>query len=95
MNRGKKKGYIEQRSGKVRVNSSLRPEVYEKLDILAAACGLSPTTLVNYFTELCLSNENIIDYTQDQHRTRSQFRVIPTKTDDGLKYILAERRNRA
>ncbi|MEW9668385.1 hypothetical protein [Ammoniphilus sp. 3BR4] len=95
MSRGKRKGYIEERSGKVRVNSSLQPEVYEKLDMLAAACGVSPTTLVNFFTELCLNNENIINYTQDQHRARSKFRVIPSKTDDGLQYILAEKRNRA
>ena len=92
MDKGKRKGYVEQRSGKVRVNSSLAPEIYEKLDTLACACGVSATTLVNFFTELCLNNENIVNYTQDLYRTRSRFRIIPMKDDDGLKYIMAEKK---
>lgn len=95
MDREKKKGYIEQRSGKVRVNSSLAPGVYDKLDTLSAACGVSPTTLVNFFTELCLNNENIISYVQDQYKTRSRFRVIPSRVEGELKYIMAEKKNRA
>lgn len=87
-----RKGYIEQRSGKVRVNSSLEPSIYDKLDTLACACGVSPTTLVNFFTEFCLGNESIINFTQGQYKARSRFRVIPSKVDGDLKYILAERK---
>jgi len=35
---------------------------------------------------MCLNNENIVNYTQDR------FRIIPSKTDHGLKYILAEKK---
>lgn len=92
MERGKRKGYIEQRSGKVRVNSSLEPALYEKLDKLACACGVSPTTLLNFFAELCLSNENIINHTQDQHKYTSRFRIIPSKMDGELQFIITEKK---
>jgi len=95
MEKGKKKGYIEQRSGKVRVNSSLPPELYDKLDTLACACGVSATTLLNQIAELALGNENVINYLQDKYKNRSRFRVIPSRVEGDLKYIITEKKKSA
>ena len=80
---------------KIRVNSSFNKIVHEKLDRLAMACGVTKTTLAAYLVELCLHNENIINFVQDQYRETSRFRVIPTKVEGELKFIFTENKKRS
>jgi hypothetical protein len=80
---------------KIRVNSSFNKIVHEKLDRLAMACGVTKTTLAAYLVELCLHNENIINFVQDQYKETSRFRVIPTKVEGELKFIFTEIKKRS
>ncbi|MEW9673814.1 hypothetical protein ABLT31_34070, partial [Ammoniphilus sp. 3BR4] len=41
---------------------------------------------------LCLHNENIVNHMQEKFKRRSRFRVIPSKIDGELKFVLAEKR---
>jgi len=91
-----KKGMRSERCDKkIRVNSSFNKMVHEKLDRLAMACGVTKTTLAAYLVELCLHNENIINFVQDHYRETSRFRVIPTKVEGELKFIFTENRKRS
>jgi len=89
-----KKGRIrsERFNKKVRVNSSLDKTIHEKLDRLAMACGTTKTTLAAYLIELCLNNENIINFIQDQYKDTSRFRIIPTKVKGELNFIFTEKK---
>ena len=77
---------------KIRVNSSLDKVVHEKLDRLAMACGTTKTALAADLVELCLDNENIINFVQDQYRESSRFRVIPTKVEGVVNFIFSEKK---
>jgi hypothetical protein len=79
---------------KIRVNSSFNKVVHEKLDRLAMACGITKTSLAAYLVELCLHNENIINFVQDQYRETSRFRIIPTKIEGELKFIFTEKKTK-
>ena len=79
----KERTRTERFNKKIRVNSSLDKVVHEKLDRLAMACGITKTALAAHLVELCLDNENIINFVQDQYRESSRFRVIPTKVEGG------------
>jgi hypothetical protein len=84
----------ERSDKKIRVNSSLDKSVHEKLDRLALACGVSKTGLAAYLVELCLHNENIVNFVQDQHKESSRFRVIPSKADGELNFIFVEKKSK-
>lgn len=74
-----------------RISSSYNPDTYERLHRMAAACGISPTSLQSFWVDLCMNNESIINYTQDYFRDKSLFRIIPTRIDGELNYIFAEK----
>jgi hypothetical protein len=82
----------ERSDKKVRVNSSLTKAVHEKLDRLAMACGITKTRLAADLVELCLHNENIVNFIQDQYKDSARFRIIPSKVDGDLKFIFAEKK---
>ena len=84
----------ERSDKKVRVNSSFSKPIHEKLDRLAMACGTTKTSLAAYLVELCLKNESIINFVQDQHEKTSRFRIIPSKIDGDVKFIFAEKRDK-
>jgi hypothetical protein len=84
----------ERSDKKIRVNSSFSKPIHEKLDRLAMACGMTKTRLATYLVELCLQNESIINFVQDQHHETSRFRIIPSKIDGDLKFIFAERKEK-
>jgi hypothetical protein len=81
----------ERSDKKIRVNSSLSKTVHNKLDRLAMACGVTKTGLAAYLLEICLNNENIINYVQDQHKDSSRFRIIPTRVDGEIQFVFAEK----
>lgn len=78
--------------GRLRVSSTYDAETFDMLDRLATACGISRTTLQTELVQLCLQNENIVNYIQDQHKHRARFRIVPSKADGKLRYIFAEKR---
>ncbi|MEW9673502.1 hypothetical protein [Ammoniphilus sp. 3BR4] len=94
MKKRDKRIHTEQGAKRLRVSSTYTemPDIYEKLDRLATACGIRPTTLQTELVKLCLQNENIINYIQDRYRHCSRFRIIPSKLDGDLKYIFAEKK---
>ena len=92
MEKGRERVRSERSDKKVRVNSSFSKTIHEKLDRLAMACGMTKTKLAAYLVELCLQNENIINFVQDQNQKNSRFRIIPSKIDGDLKFIFAEKR---
>mgnify|MGYP003857545199 CR=1 FL=1 len=81
----------ERSDKKIRVNSSLTKSVHDKLDRLAMACGVTKTGLAAHLLELCLDNENIINFIQDHHKFTARFRIIPTKIEGELQFIFAEK----
>jgi hypothetical protein len=93
MKEGSQRIRAERSDKKIRVNSSFNKSSHEKLDKLAIACGTTKTALATYLVELCLSNENIINFVQDQHKHSSRFRVIPSKVNGALKFVFAEKMN--
>jgi hypothetical protein len=94
LNKGREKNRSERSDKKIRVNSSFSKTIHEKLDRLAMACGVTKTHLAAHLVELCLQNENIVNFVQDQHQRSSRFRIIPSKVDGDLKFIFAERREK-
>jgi hypothetical protein len=92
MEKGRERTRAERSDKKIRINSSFSKPIHEKLDRLATACGITKTRLAAFLVELCLQNENIINYTQDQHHQTSRFRIIPSKIDGDLKFIFAEKK---
>ncbi len=94
MEKRDKRSHTEQATKRLRVSSTYTemPDIYEKLDRLATACGIRPTTLQTELVKLCLQNENIINYIQDRYKHCSRFRIIPSKLEGDLKYIFAEKK---
>jgi hypothetical protein len=77
--------------GRLRVSSTYKSPTFEQLDRLAAACGITRTTLQTFLVEMCLQNENVIIYVQDKYKKSARFWIIPSKVNGDLKYIFAER----
>lgn len=84
----------ERSDKKVRVNPSISKSTHEKLDRLAVACGVTKTSLAACFIDLCLDNENIINFIQQQFIEQSRFRIIPTRMDGEYKFIFTEKKNK-
>jgi hypothetical protein len=84
----------EQSDKRLRVSSTYSPELFEKLDKLACACGISMTTLQTRLIALCLDREEIINEIQERHHKRSRFRVIPLREGQELRFIFAEKKRK-
>lgn len=82
----------EGKDGRTRVNLTLYRESYEKLDKLSGAVSISPTRLAGILVDICLDNENIVNFIQDKYKKRSKYRVIPTKINGKTVYILADKK---
>jgi hypothetical protein len=93
MSSGEDRGANEQSGRRLRVSSTYDDDLFEKLDRLACAIGISPTTLQTELVKLCLSNENIINAIQDmpKYKRKARFRIIPSKVDGEIKFVFAEK----
>ncbi len=89
---GEERQRAERSDRKIRVNSPLAKVVHDKLDRLSIACGISKTGMGAYLIELCLGNENIVNFVQDQFKDKSRFRIIPSKVDGELKFVFVEKK---
>ena len=92
MEKRKERVRSERSDKKIRINSSFSKSIHENLDRLATACGIPKTRLATFLVELCLQNESIINFVQEQHQQTARFRIIPSKIDGELKFIFAERK---
>jgi hypothetical protein len=88
----KKKG--ERSDGRFRLNSSFTEEKFDMIDKLAMACGITPTRLQKEFVLLCLENETVVNYMQEKFKRRSRFRVIPSRIEGKMKFILTEKKSK-
>lgn len=91
MNSGDERERRERSDKKIRVNPALTQSTHDKLERLAYACGKTKTELGGFLIDLCLNNENIVNFVQEQHKTNAKFRIIPTKLDGELKFTFVEK----
>jgi hypothetical protein len=76
-----------------RVNVSLTNKTNQKLNKLATACSLKPTTLACMLIELSLDNPDVVDMLQSEHGVHNAYKVVPIRDwDTGeLLFTLNER----
>lgn len=73
----------------VRVNVSLTNKESSKLNRLATACNLKPTSLAGMLIEKGLNNADLIAELQKEYCTYSAYKVVPVTTyDNELMYKL-------
>ncbi|MFS0822194.1 hypothetical protein [Bacillus sp. 1P02SD] len=73
-----------------RVNLSLSNSYNKKLNRLATACNMKPTTLAARLVELSLDNNKLVSQLQDEYCTHHAYRVIPVKKygSNDIEYLL-------
>jgi hypothetical protein len=71
-----------------RVNISLSNKNSLKLNRLATACNLKPTTLAGLFIEKCLDNPQLVAEMQKEYCTQSAYRVLLINKGGELHYVL-------
>ncbi|NMD69614.1 hypothetical protein HHO41_04875 [Bacillus sp. DNRA2] len=74
-----------------RVNISLTNKESAKLNRLATACNMRPTTLAGMLVERCLNDVNIINEIQSEYCTYSAYRIVVLKIGNEVKYITGGR----
>ncbi|MCM3411445.1 hypothetical protein [Metabacillus litoralis] len=74
-----------------RVNMSLSNKYNFKLNRLATACNLKPTTLAGMLVELSLDNPELIEKLQSEYCTYSTYRVLPVKKGNEVEYLLEDK----
>lgn len=77
-----------------RVNVSLSNRFSAKLNRLAVACNMRPTTLAGLLIERCLDNPNLVMELQEDRSVHSAYRVLPVKDYNSgeMLYVLNEGR---
>ncbi|RHW37336.1 hypothetical protein D1B31_16360 [Neobacillus notoginsengisoli] len=71
-----------------RVNVSLSNEFNRKLNRLATACNMRPTTLAGLLVERCLDSAEVIVELQKQYCLHSAYKIMPVKRNGELSYLL-------
>ncbi|MDQ0412752.1 hypothetical protein [Mesobacillus stamsii] len=75
-----------------RVNVSLCNRMNQKLNKLATACNMRPTTLACMLIEKSLDNVQLVSDLQQEHAVHNAYRVIPIQTKGTIEYVLSEGR---
>jgi hypothetical protein len=71
-----------------RVGVSLSNKYSLKLNRLATACNLKPTTLAGLLIEKCLDNPQLVAEMQKEYCTQSAYRVLLINKGGELHYVL-------
>jgi hypothetical protein len=72
-----------------RVNVSLTNKLSLKLNRLATACNMKPTTLAGHLIEISLNNAELVDKLQKEYCTQISYRVVLVNKGEGeLVYLL-------
>lgn len=76
-----------------RVNVSLTNKTNLKLNRLATACGMRPTTLACFLIELCLDSSELVTRLQTEYGIHNAYKVVPVRNYDTgeIHYTLNER----
>ncbi|MCM2535015.1 hypothetical protein NDK43_25075 [Neobacillus pocheonensis] len=74
-----------------RVNVSLTNNQSYKLNRLAAACNMRPTTLAGLLIEKSLNNAELIEELQKEYCTQSSYRLVLLNRGGELHYLLKGR----
>ncbi|CEG26029.1 hypothetical protein [Bacillus sp. B-jedd] len=75
-----------------RVNVSLSNACNRKLNQLATACNMRPTTLAGLLVERCLDSADVIADLQREHCLHSAYKIMPVKRGSELVYLLNDNR---
>jgi hypothetical protein len=71
-----------------RVNVSLTNKQRYKLNRLATACNMKPTTLAGQLIELSLNNAELVNQLQKEYCTQTSYRVVLVNGAGELVYLL-------
>jgi hypothetical protein len=74
-----------------RVNVSLTNKQAFKLNRLATACNIKPTTLAAVLIEKGLNNVGLVSELQKEYCTEKAYRVIVVNNNGELNYVLSGR----
>lgn len=74
-----------------RVNISLDNRENQKLNKLATACNMRPTTLARMLVEISLNDVNLIRKLQDEHGLYNSYKVVPVNNRGQIHYVLQKR----
>ncbi|KMY49582.1 hypothetical protein [Peribacillus loiseleuriae] len=76
-----------------RVGVSLSNAFNQKLNKLAVACNMKPTTLAGLLIERSLNNPRLISDLQNEHAVHTAYKVLPIRDYETgeLLYVLNER----
>lgn len=76
-----------------RVNVSLSNKLNSKLNKLAIAINMRPTTLAALLIEIGLGDAKLISELQREHTIHTAYRIVPIKDSNTgeLEYVLNER----
>lgn len=71
-----------------RVNVSLTNKVNYKLNRLATACTMRPTTLAGVIIEMALNDPQTIDKLQGMYNVHTPYKVIPVRNNGEIDYVI-------
>jgi hypothetical protein len=71
-----------------RVNVSLTNKQSYKLNRLATACNMKPTTLAGLLIEKCLDNAQLVADLQKEYCTQSSYKIVLVNNNGELHYLL-------
>ena len=74
-----------------RVNISLSNGYNSKLNKLATACNMKPTTLAGMLIENSLDNASIVADLQKEYGIHTAYKVLPVQSNGEIVYVMNER----
>jgi hypothetical protein len=74
-----------------RVNVSMTNKLASKLNRLATACNMKPTTLAALLIERGLNNVSLVNELQKEYCTQSAYRVFLVTKNGEVNYVLSGR----
>lgn len=75
-----------------RVNVSMTNKQHQKLNKLATACNMRPTSLACLLIEKSLNNIQLVSELQREFAIHTAYRVLPISRKGEIEYVLNERR---
>jgi hypothetical protein len=74
-----------------RVNVSISNKFSLKLNRLATACNVKPTTLAGKLIERCLNDPGVVSEFQKEYCTQSAYKIVVINNGGELNYVLRGR----
>jgi hypothetical protein len=74
-----------------RVNVSMTNKLSLKLNRLATACNMKPTSLAGLLIERCLNDSRLVSELQKEYCTEKAYRLVFINNQGELNYVLSGR----